>query len=64
MALVLLGSLALLAFWFRQCVLVDSCLDNGGKWSEAERRCVGERTSIKLGHFIYSDTRLNSIGGR
>jgi hypothetical protein len=37
-ALALLGALAL---WLRHEILVDSCLDRGGRWDHGRRACDG-----------------------
>lgn len=48
-ALIVLASALLLGVWFKQCIVVDSCYDNGGYWSKEEQRCIGERGALRSG---------------
>lgn len=36
--------LALLPLWYRECVVVDSCLDRGGSWDREAEICKGPRS--------------------
>jgi hypothetical protein len=38
----LVGFLAIAIYWVRGQLVIDSCLDNGGRWNYKENMCESE----------------------